>query len=41
MEEKLQLLMDVTIKIEEEKNRRKEFNENKYNESSTESNLGE
>jgi 4-alpha-glucanotransferase len=41
MEEKLQLLMDVTIKIEEERNRRKEFNENKHNESSTESNLGE
>jgi 4-alpha-glucanotransferase len=41
MEEKLQLLMDVTIKIEEEKNRRAEFNKNKNNESRTESNLGE
>jgi 4-alpha-glucanotransferase len=41
MEEKLQLLMDVTIKIEEERHRKEEFNKNKNNENSTKSNLGE
>ena len=41
MEEKLRLLNEVTVKIEQEKKRKEEFNKNKNNESSTESNLGE
>ena len=41
MEEKLQLLNDVTVKIEQEKKRKEEFIKNKNNESSTQSNLGE
>lgn len=41
MEEKLQLLKDVSIKIEQEKRRKQEFIKNKNNESSTEGNLGE
>jgi 4-alpha-glucanotransferase len=41
MEEKLRLLNQVTVKIEQEKKRKEEFNKNKNNESSTESNLGE
>lgn len=41
MEEKLQLLNDVAIKIQEERIRKEEFIKNKNNESSTQSNLGE
>jgi len=41
MEEKLQLLNDVSLKIEEERKRKIEFFKNKNNENSTESNLGE
>lgn len=41
MEEKLQLLNDVSVKIEEERKRKVEFFKNKNNENSTESNLGE
>jgi nucleoid DNA-binding protein len=41
MEEKLELLNRVTVKIKQEKNRKEEFNKNKNNESSTESNMGE
>lgn len=40
LEEKLQLLHDVSIKIEQEKKRKEEFIKNKNNESSTKSNLG-
>jgi 4-alpha-glucanotransferase len=41
MQEKLQLLNDVSVKIEQEKKRKAEFTKNKNNESSTQSNLGE
>ena len=41
MEEKLELLNIVTIKIEQERKRKEEFIKNKNNESSTESNMGE
>ena len=41
MEEKLRLLNEVTVKIEQEKKRKEEFNKNKNNEGSTKSNLGE
>lgn len=41
MEEKLQLLNVVAIKIQEERIRKEEFIKNKNNESSTQSNLGE
>lgn len=41
MEEKLQLLNDVSVKIEEERKRKIEFFKNKNNENSTKSNLGE
>ena len=40
LEEKLQLLHDVSIKIEQEKKRKEECIKNKNNESSTKSNLG-
>lgn len=41
MEEKLELLNAVSVKIEEEKKRKEQFFKTKNNESSTESNLGE
>jgi nucleoid DNA-binding protein len=41
MEEKLELLNIVTIKIEQERKRKEEFIKNKNNESSIESNMGE
>jgi hypothetical protein len=41
MEEKLRLLNEVTVKIDQEKKRKEEFNKNKNNEGSTKSNLGE
>ena len=41
MEEKLELLNAVNVKIEEEKKRKEEFFKIKNNESSTKSNMGE
>jgi len=41
MEEKLELLNAVNVKIEEEKKRKEEFFKTKNNESSSKSNLGE
>jgi hypothetical protein len=41
MQEKLHLLNDVSVNIEQEKKRKEEFTKNKNNESSTQSNLGE
>lgn len=41
MEEKLHLLNIVSVEIEKERQRKKEFFKNKNNESSTQSNLGE
>lgn len=41
MEEKLELLKDVNVKIKKEKDRKETFYKNKNNESSIKSNLGE
>lgn len=41
MEEKLKLLNNLSLKIEEERERKIEFFKNKTNENSTKSNLGE